>query len=74
MIYYYKHKSLDELSQTELDMLGYDGVVRYAMEHDMPADELFLTIKKLERDVKELNAKSLDVSSGEYLDQNLFHE
>lgn len=69
MIYYYKHKSLDELSQTELDMLGYDGVIRYAMEHDMPADELFLTIKKLERDVKELNAKSLDVSSGEYLDQ-----
>ena len=69
MIYYYKHKSLDELSQTELDMLGYDGVVRYATEHNMSADELFKTIKKLEKDVLELNAKSLDVSSGEYLDQ-----
>jgi len=69
MIYFYKHKSLSELTQTELDMLGYEGVERYAIEHGIPPEELFQTIKKLERDILTLNAQSLDVSSGQYLDQ-----
>lgn len=68
MIYYYKHKSINDLSQTELDLLGYNGVAQYAQEHGINPDELFGIIKRLEADIKTMGANPFDMSTGKNLE------
>lgn len=68
MIYYYKHKSIGDLSQQEIDLLGYDGVAQYAHEHSINPDELFSIIKKLESDIKIMGNNPFDMSSGKNLE------
>ena len=48
MIYFYKHKNLNEHTQQEIDMLGFDGVKRLAIEHNLSPEAVFSEIKKLE--------------------------
>ena len=68
MIYFYKHKSINDLTEEEIDLLGYEGVKQYAEEHDMNADELFFEIKQLENDIKYMQETQFDMSQGENLE------
>lgn len=67
MIYYYKHRSITDLSQTELDLLGYQGVYQYAYEHDISPTLLFNEIKKLEADIQAMGNQPFDMSQGSNL-------
>lgn len=64
MIYYYKHKSIGDLSHTELDLLGYQGVYEFAREHDVSPSFLFGEIKKLEEEIKIMGHQPFDMSTG----------
>ncbi len=68
MIYFYKHRSINDLTQTELDLLGHDGVAQYAREHNLPENQLLDTIKKLEHDIKVMGQNPFDMSHGKNLD------
>ena len=68
MIYHYKHKSIHDLSQQELDLLGYEGIYQYAKEHNMSPAELFDTIKKLESDISQMGNQPFDMSKGKNLE------
>lgn len=72
MIFYYKHKSINDLSQEELNLLGYDGVLKYAEEHGMSAQMLFEQIKQLELEIQTMGARPFDMSQGSNL--ALFNE
>ena len=72
MIYYYKHKSIADLSPQELDLLGYDGVVKYAQEHNMNPETLFEKIKNLECEIRSMGSRPFDMSHGSNL--ALFNE
>ncbi len=67
MIYFYKHKSLNEFSEEELNMLGFEGIVKFAMEHNLDPKLVFDEIKKLEDKIIQLNDKPIDMSSGDNL-------
>ena len=68
MIYHYKHKSIHDLTPQELDLLGYEGVYQYAQDHNIPPEELFQVIKKLETDIKQMGNRPFDMSHGKNLD------
>lgn len=68
MIYFYKHKSINDLTEQEIDLMGFDGVYQYAIEHNMNPEELFFSIKQLENDIEFLKESQFDMSSGENLD------
>ena len=68
MIYYYKHKSINEFSESEIDMMGYEGVYQYATEHGIDPNELFFEIKQLENDIKYMQETQFDMSQGENLE------
>ena len=48
MIYYYNHKSINDLTTQELDLLGFDGIFKYAQDHNMNPNLLFEQIKSLD--------------------------
>jgi len=63
MIYFYKHKSLDEFSQTEINLLGYEGVKKFAEERNLSAEEVFHQIKQLETLIERTKSTPLDLNS-----------
>lgn len=67
MIYYYKHKGIFDYTPEEINLFGYEGVEKYALEHNINPEELFATIKKLEFDIEHLQEESFDMSSGNNL-------
>ena len=72
MIFYYKHKSINDLSQEELNLLGFDGILKYAEEHGMNPQMLFEKIKQLELDIQTMGCRPFDMSQGSNLE--LFNE
>lgn len=64
MIYYYKHKSITDLLPQELDLLGYEGVSKYAKEHNMNEIELFGQLKNLESEIQAMGSRPFDMSTG----------
>jgi len=62
MIYFYKHHDMNNLSHSEINLLGYSGVAKYAFERNLDPNEVFAAIKQLEQDIKLLEepAFSLD--------------
>ena len=66
MIYYYKHKSVDELSPLEFDLLGYEGVMNYCLHHGgMYPDTLFRTLKQLEFEIDQIRGEKFDIFRGQ---------
>lgn len=63
MIYFYRHKKLDEYSQQEIDLLGYDGVCKFATEHSLSPDEVYHQIKQLENHIQNTIITTLDLNS-----------
>lgn len=63
MIYFYRHKRLNEFSQEEIDMLGYEGVSKFAEEHGLQPDKVFAEVKALERQIEQTKTTILDPSS-----------
>ena len=79
MIYFYRHKRIDEFSQEEIDMLGYEGVKRFALEHNLSPEAVFSQVKALEQQIEHTKTtildpnlpalkKLLDKSVSEYID------
>lgn len=65
MLYFYKHKSIKDLSEEEIDLLGFEGVMKYANEHNINPTELFSKIKQLENDIQFMHENQFDMSTDE---------
>ncbi len=63
MIYFYRHKCLDEFSQSEINLLGYDGIKKFAEERNLSAEEVFQQIKQLESLIERTKSIPLDLNS-----------
>lgn len=63
MIYFYKHKSMNELSSAEINLLGFDGVKKFALENNLDPNIVFNKIKTLESDIKHLTESPIDITS-----------
>lgn len=68
MIYYYKHKSLDELSQTEIDLLGNEGIEKYALEHNLDSKIVKKDIKNLETEIENIAKNQFTLDSKQKID------
>ena len=66
MIYFYKHRTMDDLTPKELDLMGYEGVLNYALYHGgFYADALFRQIKILEQEIEMIKDQQFDIFSQE---------
>lgn len=65
MIYFYRHKRLNEFSQEEIDMLGFNGVSQFAKEHGLSPDDVFAQVKELEKKIEQTKSISLDTSNNQ---------
>ncbi len=63
MIYFYKHKNITDFSQEELDLLGYDGVCKFASERGLDPQKVFAEIKNLESQISTTKPIPLDISA-----------
>jgi predicted kinase len=72
MIFYYNHKSINDLTTQELDLLGFDGIFKYAQEHNMDPNLLFEQIKCLETDIRTMGSRPFDMTHGS--NRALFNE
>lgn len=61
MIYFYRHKRLNEFSQEEIDMLGYEGISKFAHERNLSADLVFNEIKSLENQIANTIVSPIDL-------------
>lgn len=64
MIYFYEHKSMNDFCQQEIDLMGFEGVCKFANERGISPLLVFDQIKKLEDDIKLMGHQPFDVSSG----------
>jgi len=63
MIYFYRHKGLNEHTQQEIDMLGFEGVTQFALQHNLSPNVVFEEIKALERQIEQTIITPLDLNS-----------
>lgn len=68
MIYFYEHKSMNSLSPQEIDLLGFNGVRKFAIERGLDPMNVFDNIKSLEAEIKNMGNKPFDMSSGKNLE------
>ena len=69
MIYFYKHKTLNDLSENEINFLGYNGVEKYASMTGRDPKELYAQILKLEAEIQKVkdNPKIIDSPNFNFL-------
>jgi predicted kinase len=67
MIYFYKHRSINELSPEEYNMLGYEGVCKFAEDLDINPDIIFKKIKGLESEISSITEPPFDMTTGKNL-------
>lgn len=65
MIYFYKHKKLNEFSQKEIDMLGIDGIRQFAESNGLDFQKVYNEIQNLEMQIKNTTIMPLDISANE---------
>ncbi len=64
-IYFYEHISSDNMSQSELDLLGFAGAAKFAIERGLDPYEVFGNLKNLEEEISQMGHNPFDMKSGD---------